>query len=108
MTPNEMRLANKQYRRGFSDAQAGHSPSRLRGPYIDGYAHGRSVPKGIGKVVIGPYPEQDVADLTEELADCREAHEMTLRREKRIKAERDALREEVAKLREQLVPRAVE
>jgi hypothetical protein len=35
-------LANKQRKRGYSDAGAGHSPSLLRGPYIEGYVAGKS------------------------------------------------------------------
>lgn len=31
-----------QRERGFSDARAGHSPSLLGGPYMDGYAQGKS------------------------------------------------------------------
>ena len=35
-------LADKQYARGYSDGNYGHSPSHLRGPYMDGYCAGRS------------------------------------------------------------------
>lgn len=35
-------LEKKQYQRGFSDARAGHSPSLLKGPYMEGYIAGRS------------------------------------------------------------------
>jgi len=35
-------LAYKQFVRGYSDANAGHSPSLLRGPYTDGYASAKS------------------------------------------------------------------
>jgi hypothetical protein len=38
-------LAAKQFERGYSDGRANHSPSLLRGPYMDGYIKGRSEPR---------------------------------------------------------------
>lgn len=35
-------LAQMQYKRGYSDAAAGHSPSLLRGPYMKGFSDQRS------------------------------------------------------------------
>lgn len=42
----ERDLASKQFVRGYADAQAGHSPSLLRGPYMQGYSRGKSEPRG--------------------------------------------------------------
>lgn len=43
--PDKRTLAEMQYDRGYSDAQAGHSPSHLYGPYIEGYVAGKSEPR---------------------------------------------------------------
>lgn len=45
MTKKNKTLEEKLYNRGFSDAQAGHSPSLLYGPYIKGYVDGKSLRK---------------------------------------------------------------
>lgn len=42
MTAQEERLSIMQYKRGFSDGKVGHSPSLLRGSYMEGYIAGAS------------------------------------------------------------------
>lgn len=59
--PTQAEYAALQYRRGYKDAIAGHSPSLLGGPYFEGYQNGRieigePLPEWRGQDIFTDYP----------------------------------------------------
>ena len=64
-------LDRKQRERGFSDAKAGHSPSLLRGAYMEGYVQGRSRDTLDHEFRLPPDPrDEKIAELKALLASC--------------------------------------
>jgi hypothetical protein len=90
---------NVAYRRGYSDAKHGHGPALLGGPYMEGYKKGRHEQGKTVGIRIGPHPEDEVKKLKATLAEAREAHAMTRRREDRRFAELKQLRADLEAIR---------
>lgn len=88
-------LAKKQRERGYSDGKVGHSPSLLRGPYMEGYVAGRQgmpIEHGIAIWREACASETAMNSLRMKYAGARKRIEKLEDENKRLRALEEALR----------------
>jgi hypothetical protein len=90
---------NISFKMGYQDAHAGHGPSLLGGPYMEGYKKGRHEQGKTVGIRVGPHPEDVVKKLRAEIEDLRggkydadEAQKNAWTRVRELESELEAIR----------------